>query len=40
MGERRIAFRFLVSKSEGERPLGWPRGREENNIKICVKGTR
>jgi hypothetical protein len=40
MGERRIAYRFLVSKSEGEIPLGKPRGREENNIKICLKGMR
>ena len=40
MGERRIAYRFLVSKFEGERPLVRPRVREEDSIKICVKGMR
>jgi hypothetical protein len=27
-------YRFLVRKSEGKRPLGRPRHRWENNIKI------
>jgi len=40
MGEIGIAYRFLGSKSEGKRPLVRPRGREEHNIKICVKGMR
>jgi hypothetical protein len=35
-----IAYRFLVSKSEGERPLGRPRGREEDDMKVCLKGIR
>jgi len=40
MGETRIAYRFWISKSEGERPLVRPRGREEHNIEIYVKGMR
>jgi hypothetical protein len=34
MGERRNAYRFLVGKPEGERPLGRPRRRWVDNIKI------
>jgi hypothetical protein len=34
MGERRGACRALVGKPEGRRPLGRPRSRWENNIKI------
>jgi hypothetical protein len=33
MGERRGAYRALVGKSEGRRPLGRPRRRWEDNIK-------
>jgi hypothetical protein len=33
MGERRVAYRTLVGKPEGRRPLGRPR-RGEDNIKI------
>jgi hypothetical protein len=42
--ERRVAYRILVGKPEGKRPLGRPRRRWENNIKIDLQeveyGTR
>jgi hypothetical protein len=34
MGERRIAYRDLVGKPEGRRPLERPRRRCEDNIKM------
>jgi hypothetical protein len=34
MGERRGAYRVLVGKPEGRRPLGRPRHRWVGNIKI------
>jgi hypothetical protein len=34
MGERRGVYRVLVGKPEGTRPLGRPRRRWENNIKM------
>jgi hypothetical protein len=34
MGEKRNAYRLLVGKSEGERPLGRPRRRWMGNIKM------
>jgi hypothetical protein len=34
MGERRGKYRALVGKSEGRRPLGRPRRRWEDNIKM------
>jgi hypothetical protein len=34
MGERRGLYRVLVGKPEGKRPLGRPRRRWENNIKM------
>jgi hypothetical protein len=34
MGERRGAYRVLVGKPEGRRPLGRPRRRWEDNIKM------
>jgi len=34
MGERRGIYRDLVGKPEVKRPLGRPRGRWENNIKM------
>jgi len=34
MGERRGVYRVLVVISEGKRPLGRPRGRWEDNIKM------
>jgi hypothetical protein len=33
-GKRRDAYRVLVRKPEGKRPLGRPRRRWENNINI------
>jgi hypothetical protein len=32
MKEERIAYKVLVTKSEGKRPLGRPRHRWEDNI--------
>jgi hypothetical protein len=34
MGERRGAYRALVGRPEGRRPLGRPRRRWEDNIKM------
>jgi hypothetical protein len=34
MGEKRNVYRLLVGKPEGKRPLGRPRHRWEDNIKI------
>jgi hypothetical protein len=34
MGDRRHAYRVLVGKPEGRRPLGKPRHRWEDNIKM------
>jgi hypothetical protein len=34
MGEKRNAYRLLVGKSEGKRPLGKPRCRWVDNIKM------
>ena len=34
MGERRDVYSFLVGKPEGRRPLGRPRRRREDKIKI------
>jgi hypothetical protein len=34
MGEKRNAYRLLVGKPEGRRPLGRPRRRWVDNIKI------
>ena len=34
MGERRGVYRVLVGRPEGERPLGRPRRRWEDNIKM------
>jgi hypothetical protein len=35
MGERRGAYKALVGKPEGRRPLGRPRHRWEDNIKMA-----
>jgi hypothetical protein len=37
MGEKRITYRILVEKPEGKRPLGRPRRRWENNIKMDLR---
>ena len=37
MGERRGAYRVLVGKPEGNRPLGRPRHRWEDNIKMDLQ---
>jgi hypothetical protein len=37
MGERRGAYRALVGKHEGRRPLGRPRRRWEDNIKMYLR---
>jgi hypothetical protein len=34
MGEKRNAYRLLVGKPEGKRPLGRPRRRRADNIKM------
>jgi len=34
MGERRDVYRVLVGKLEGKKPLGRPRHRWEDNIKM------
>jgi hypothetical protein len=37
MGERRNVYRVLVGKPEGKRPLGRPRRRWENGIKMDLR---
>ena len=37
MGERRDEYRVLVGKPEGKRPLGRPRYRWEDNIKMDLQ---
>jgi hypothetical protein len=37
MGEKRNAYGILVGKPEGKRPLGRPRHRRMNNIKIDLR---
>jgi hypothetical protein len=37
MGERRGAYRVLVGKPEGRRPLGRPRLRWEDNIRMDLR---
>jgi hypothetical protein len=39
MGEERNAYRILVLRAEGKRPLGRPRRRWVDNIKMDLKGT-
>jgi hypothetical protein len=34
MGEKRNAYNILVGKSEGKRPLGRPRHRWEDNVRM------
>jgi hypothetical protein len=37
MGERRDVYRILMGKPEGKRPLGIPRRRWEENIKMDLQ---
>jgi len=36
MGERRGIYRVFIEKPEGKRPLGRPRCRWEDNIKMAL----
>jgi len=40
MGDRRGVYRVLVGKCEGKRPLGKPRRRWEDNIKMDLQEVR
>jgi len=40
MGQRRGVYRVLVDKPEGKRPLGKPRRRWEDNIKMDLQEVR
>jgi hypothetical protein len=37
IGEKRYAYRILVGKSEGKKPLGRPRRRWVDNIKMDLR---
>jgi hypothetical protein len=37
MGEERVVYRILVGRPEGKRPLGRPRRRWEDNIKLDLR---
>jgi hypothetical protein len=37
MGAKMNAYRISAEKYEGNRPLGRPRHRWEDNVKICLK---
>jgi len=37
MGEERVVYRVLVGKPEGRRPLGWPRRRWVDNIRMDLQ---
>jgi hypothetical protein len=38
MGEKRNAYKLLVGKTEGKRPLGRPRNRWVDNIRTDLGG--
>jgi hypothetical protein len=40
MGDRKGAYRILVGRSEGKRPLGRPRCKSEDNIKMDLQEVR
>ena len=37
MGDRRVSCRVFVERPEGKKPLGKPRRRWDNNIKMDLK---
>jgi hypothetical protein len=37
MGEGRVVYRVLVGKPEGKRPLGRPRRRWEDNVRMDLQ---
>jgi len=37
MGEKRVVYRVLMGKPEGKKPLGRPRRRWEDNIKMDLQ---
>jgi hypothetical protein len=37
MGEKRSAYRILLGKPEGKRPMGRPRRRWVNNIEMDLR---
>ena len=37
IGEKKVVYRVLVGKPEGKRPLGIPRSRWEDNIKMDLQ---
>jgi hypothetical protein len=37
MGEKRDAYRILMGRPEGRQPLGRPRHRREDNIKMDLQ---
>jgi hypothetical protein len=37
MGERRAVYRVLIGRPESKRPLGGPRRRWEDNIKMDLR---
>jgi hypothetical protein len=39
MGEERKVYRVLMGKAEGKRPLGRPRRRWEDRIRVDVRET-
>jgi transcription termination factor 2 len=39
MGEKRNSYRIFVGETEGKRPLGRPRRRWKDNIKMDLKET-
>jgi len=38
VGDRRSVYMVLVGKSEGKRPLGRPRCRRDDGIKMAIQG--